>query len=120
MLAYANVSYEDKVESSECETLQKNTCDVCMSSWGMSHLSLSFMYTHILSCLFVYEQFYDSHALSDGSWDRSEWTDEKFNLSLDFPNLVTSLLSLSHTLYAHSLLTSPPTRMHSRMAALSL
>lgn len=33
------------------------------------------------------EKRYDCKACDDGSWNRSEWTDEKFQLGLEFPNL---------------------------------
>lgn len=33
------------------------------------------------------ERLYDVKSRSDGSWDRSDWTEEKSQLGLDFPNL---------------------------------
>ena len=33
------------------------------------------------------DKMYVVHAKEDGSWDRSEWTDTKDSLNMDFPNL---------------------------------
>lgn len=33
------------------------------------------------------EKLYDCKAREDGTWDRSDWADEKYKLGLDFPNL---------------------------------